>query len=257
MEFRRTLIDTCADATGLVVAIDVLRAFTTAAYAFAAGATQITLVGTLEEAFALRRQMPDVLLAGTEGALLVGEVGGRPIEGFDLPNSPSAIARMDLTGRELVQRTTAGTQGIVRSERAEVLLGASLCCARATVEYIRALSPAVVTFVITGVFEDDDADEDRACADYIEALLRGNGAGVDPAPYVKRVWDSRAAEKFRDPAQTYVPKADLELATRVDVFDFAMVVAREEGRFVMRAQGNGHGIIPRNRQQVLRMRRQV
>ena len=38
------------EATGHVVVIDVLRAFTTAAYAFAAGIEEIELVATPEEA---------------------------------------------------------------------------------------------------------------------------------------------------------------------------------------------------------------
>jgi 2-phosphosulfolactate phosphatase len=64
------------DAMGPVVAIDVLRAFSTAAYAFAAGAQTIALVGTVEEAFTLKKQIPD--------ALIMGEVEGLPVKGFDL-----------------------------------------------------------------------------------------------------------------------------------------------------------------------------
>jgi 2-phosphosulfolactate phosphatase len=68
MEIRRTTLATCAGATGTVVVIDVLRAFTTAAYAFAAGALDITLVGEIEEAFALREANPDALLVNVPDA---------------------------------------------------------------------------------------------------------------------------------------------------------------------------------------------
>jgi hypothetical protein len=44
---------------------------------------------------------------------------GLPPEGFDFGNSPSRIADLDLRGRDLIHRTGAGTQGIVRSEQAE------------------------------------------------------------------------------------------------------------------------------------------
>jgi len=44
--------------SGVVVAVDVLRAFTTAAYAFAAGATSICLVSTVAEALELARSIP-------------------------------------------------------------------------------------------------------------------------------------------------------------------------------------------------------
>jgi phosphosulfolactate phosphohydrolase-like enzyme len=58
---------------GVVVAIDVLRAFTTAAYAFGAGATSILLVGTVAEALDLARSIPGALervfyLASAPGA---------------------------------------------------------------------------------------------------------------------------------------------------------------------------------------------
>jgi hypothetical protein len=72
------------DVTGAVVAVDVIRAFTTAAYAFAAGAKHIYLVDSVEEALAVKRAEPDVVL--------MGEDHGRRPPGFDFSNSPVAIA---------------------------------------------------------------------------------------------------------------------------------------------------------------------
>lgn len=51
--------------------IDVLCAFTTAAYALATGAVDIRAVATVGEALALREKNP--------GWLLMGEVAGRPV----------------------------------------------------------------------------------------------------------------------------------------------------------------------------------
>ncbi|MGB9800251.1 MAG: 2-phosphosulfolactate phosphatase, partial [Thermanaerothrix sp.] len=45
--FQRANLETCAQAADIVVVIDVLRAFSTAAYAFAAGADRILLVSTV------------------------------------------------------------------------------------------------------------------------------------------------------------------------------------------------------------------
>jgi hypothetical protein len=73
-------------ATGVVVVIDVLRAFTTAAYAFRAGLAEIELVSTVDEALA------------AEG-FRTGEVGGRLIPGFDHNNSPSQLVGRHLAGR--------------------------------------------------------------------------------------------------------------------------------------------------------------
>ena len=68
MVFRRFSLGNCSEAEEAVVVIDVLRAFSTAAYAFAAGAAEIILVATIEEALALRLRHP--------GWFMVGEVVG-------------------------------------------------------------------------------------------------------------------------------------------------------------------------------------
>jgi 2-phosphosulfolactate phosphatase len=132
MNLYRVTLDGCRAADGLVVVVDVLRAFTTAAAAFAGEVEEILLVSTVEEAFELRARYPDYLL--------IGEVDGLPVNGFDLPNSPSALQDLNLSSKRLVQRTTAGTQGVVRATGAERLLAASLCVASATCEYIKSLA---------------------------------------------------------------------------------------------------------------------
>jgi 2-phosphosulfolactate phosphatase len=166
-------LENCAAASGLVVAVDVCRAFTTAAYAFAAGVDQILLVSTIEEALALREQEP--------GRLVMGESGGLPVPGFDYWNSPAQFEGVDLTGKTLIQRTTAGTQGIVRSVNAQHMLAASFAVASATVQAIRRRSPQNVTFVLTGLRNDREMHglEDIACAEYMAALLRGENAQVE------------------------------------------------------------------------------
>jgi 2-phosphosulfolactate phosphatase len=220
---ERATLDTCTEATGTVVVIDVLRAFTTAAFAFHAGAEAITVVSTVEEAFALRDENP--------GWLIMGEQRGLPVEGFDFGNSPAAFANHDLSGLHLVQRTSAGTQGVVRSENAKHLLAASLCCARATVAHIRRLRPDRVTLVITGWHAGYRGDEDQACADYLEALMRGEPPDIDNLR--RRVRQSWAGRKFTDPGQPRFSPIDLVYALAVDRFSFAMLVRRRGGRCVM------------------------
>jgi 2-phosphosulfolactate phosphatase len=226
MQFHRATLNTCREASGTVVVIDVLRAFSTAAYAFANGAESITLAGTVEEALALREAIP--------GALVMGEVGGLPVKGFDLSNSPSELVKQDLTGRRLIQRTSHGVQGFLRSQRADHLLGGSLVCARATARFIHQLGLETVTFVLTGVEPDGSGDEDAACADYIEALLRGEQP--DPALYIRRVLASVPGQIFADPARPEYPALDLDYCTAVDRFDFALPVERVKGLLVMRAK---------------------
>ena len=227
MEFKQASLQTCTEATGVVVVIDVIRAFTTAAFAFAAGAEEIILVGTAEEAFALREQFPS--------ALVMGEVRGLPPPGFDFGNSPSALIGIDLTRRRLIQRTSTGTQGVVNSHKADLLLTSSFCCAQATVDYIHRTSPDLVTFVVAGLGPDGRGEEDLACAEYLEALMVGERP--DPEPYTKRVKECRTSRYlFANPDKPQFPWADIECCVDVDRFDFAMVVERRDGLLTMKTR---------------------
>jgi 2-phosphosulfolactate phosphatase len=225
MRFLYTTLETCHDMTGVVVVIDVIRAFTNAAFAFSRGVKAIYPVSTVEEAMKFK--------AENSSALACGEVGGLPPEGFDFGNSPTQTRMLDLSGKIIVQRTGAGTQGIVRSVKAETMLAASLVVASATVKYIEQLHSECVTFVITGQTGDERGDEDLACAEYLEAWLKNERP--DPTPYVKRVLKSRDALLHLDPNLPEFPRSDLDYCTQIDAFDFAMVVTKENGRHVMHA----------------------
>ena len=206
-------IDGARTATGTVVVIDVLRAFTTAAYTFAAGITEIELVATVEEALA------------ADGFRL-GEVGGRLIPGFDHNNSPSQLADRRLSGRA-VQRTGSGTQCVVSATAADEIWLGSLVVAAATVQSIADRDE--ITLVVSGA--PDEGEEDRACAVYLEALLRGA-----PAPrqeVIAAVRNSRAAQKHIA-SDVDRPWADVECSTAIDAFPFAMKVDSRDGRLVAR-----------------------
>jgi 2-phosphosulfolactate phosphatase len=208
----------------MVVVIDVIRAFTNAAFAFSRGAKEIFPVSGVEEALQLKAQTPN--------SLVCGEVGGLPPEGFDFGNSPSQTNLLDLGGKIIIQRTGAGTQGIARSIKADTIVAASFVVAHATVGHIKNLSPAELTFVATGQTYDG-GEEDLACAEYLEALLRGKLP--DPALYLDRVWNSADAKVFHDPEVREFPELDISHCTSLDKFDFAMPVTRSNGRHVMRA----------------------
>jgi len=220
MKFQRASLETCHNAVGLVILIDVLRAFSTAAYAFSRGAKQIILVSTVEEALNLRAKIAD--------SKVMGEIGGLPPVGFDFGNSPSQISSENLNGLILIQRTSAGTQGAVRCVKAEVLIAASFVVASSTVHFVENLNPAEVTFVITG---NENNDEDNACADYLEALFRGEKP--DSSPYIRRVFESRDAVQHLDPNQPLFPESDLHFCTDIDRFGFVMPIKRETGRLIM------------------------
>lgn len=224
MKFNYTTLETCHTAQGVVLVIDVLRAFSTAAYAFSRGAKEIHLVSTVEEALALKAQIP--------GSKAMGEVGGLPPAGFDFGNSPTRIIEHDLTGITLIQRTGAGTQGAVRSVNADVMLATSFVVAKATIDHVLRLKPGEITFVITG---GADNAEDLACAEFLEK--RFTGQPVDAEEYIRRVVASRDAfQHMADHPQ--FPRSDLKFCTRIDAFDFAMPIAKKDGQLIMQTIKN-------------------
>jgi 2-phosphosulfolactate phosphatase len=224
LKFRYTDLDDCHTAQGVVVVIDVLRAFSTAAYAFRRGAKEIILVSTVEEALSLKSTL--------SSSQAMGEIEGLRPQGFEFGNSPTHINEADLSGVTMIHRTSAGTQGVVRSQGAEVLLAASFVVANATVRYLSSLAASEVTFVITGK-SYNGGDEDIACAQYLEQLLKGNQPDVKP--FLKRVFESRDAFPHLNPEQRAFPRSDLDYCTQIDRFDFAMPITREDGKLIMRA----------------------
>jgi len=223
MKIHYATLETCHTATGIVLIIDVLRAFSTAAYAFSQGANEIRLVSTVEEAITIKEQIPN--------AKAMGEVGGLPPEGFDFGNSPTRILEHDLTGISLIQRTGAGTQGAVRSVNADVMLATSFVVAQATMNYVLKLNPDSVTLIVTGLHGMDN-DEDAACANYLEKKFMGSV--IDAKPYIQRVRNSRDAQQhLGDHPQ--LPKSDLDYCTQINHFDFAMPITRDNGNLIMKA----------------------
>ena len=216
--------DACSGLVGAGVAVDVMRAFTVAAWAFARGAEQIILVRELAEAVRLKSEIP--------GALAFKD--GPPDPAFDLFNSPGHLLDLDVTGRVVVQRTTAGTRGALAARHAQPLLCASFVCASATVAALRRYEPTTVTFVVTG--DDGTAEEDIACAEFMAALL--TDGDVDPGPYVERARRSPAAIGIADDVANGrhgVDARDVEMCLDVDRFDFAMVAEPRGEHLLLRA----------------------
>jgi 2-phosphosulfolactate phosphatase len=211
------------DFAGPVIAIDVLRAFTTSAYAFASGASAIYLVATVAEALEFKSRHP--------GALAMGEDGGLRPDGFDFSNSPVAVAEADLRGRTLVQRTSAGTRGALAARSAARVWCASLVCASATARALVASGLGEPGYVITGRFEErpDDGEDDLAVARFIEQARRG--LALDPERVAREVAHSDEARRTLALEAGHVHPNDVAYATRVDTFDFALELRRDSDGF--------------------------
>ena len=217
LEIRRVNLMEATVAQGVVIVIDVIRAFSVAAYALSRGVQRLWLVRSVEDAFALREREPDALLAG--------EVGGRLIPGFDFNNSPSLMSAADVEGRLLIQRTGAGTQGAVGAVNATHVLICSLVNAKATALRARNLADTtggLITLLPTSS-KSNVVSEDSVCADYLVALLDGqDDAAISLAREITHLEQSGCFDflKFGDPD---FPFDDIAAILAIDRFNFVMI----------------------------------
>ena len=164
--------------------------------------------------------MPDAIVCAEQNAL--------PIPGIAISNSPTQIKQTDLSGKTLIQRSTAGTpvMAAVRSEKG--MFAGSLVVAGATAQACLLRRPSAVTLVASA-----DFPEDHACARYIEAALRGVELDIDPL--LKPLRQSERYRKVMAGEWPGFPATDIELALATDRFDFAMPTTRRDGLIGVRA----------------------
>lgn len=202
-----------------VVVVDVMRAFTTAAWALHLGADQIVLFAELEDALAYKAVTPRAL-AFCDGA---------PKDGFDLFNSPGQLLGLDVAGRSIAQRTTAGTQGAVAVRHADLILCTGFVTAAATARVLIGKNASDVVFVVTG------GDEDLACAEHISCRL----AGKDPGnAYIDRARHSPATRNLLEGVRRGywgVDAADVDMCLDLDRFNFALQAERTEQLLSLKA----------------------
>lgn len=220
MDTRFLAIAELDDVPSVAVVVDVMRAFTVAAWAFAQGAEKIVLAESLDEALALKARHPG----------WVALKDGPPAPGFDAVNSPGMLRSVDLGGRTVVQKTTAGTVGALAVKEASLVLCAGFVVAEATARLLRLRAADQVTFVVTG--EDGRADEDLACAQYI--ARRATEADTDAAAFLRRAGESRAAAELAQGVRQGVHPDDVALCLELDRFPFAMVATLEDRLMVLR-----------------------
>jgi 2-phosphosulfolactate phosphatase len=214
-------------ARGMAVIIDVFRAFTCTPLMFSLGIKKSILVSQPHEALALKRR--------NQNYILVGEVGGLPIEGFDLGNSPSEILNQKpsyFSGKTAVQRTSSGVQGALTAlEVADEVVVASYNIARATARYILSKQPAQVTLVAMGWDLKERAPEDDWCARYIAHLL---GAGeYNHNQALREILFSQTAQRFLNANEPKFPPEDPVLCLQRDVYGYALGVRRQNNSVII------------------------
>jgi len=228
MEVTHTrLLEGAQTAKGVAVIIDVFRAFTCAPLLFSLGIQKSILVSTPEEAFALKEKNSELVL--------IGEVGGIPIEGFDLGNSPSEILKKGTAffdGKTVVQRTSSGVQGVlIALDVADEVLPASYALAKSTARYILSKQPPRVSIVSMGWALKHIAPEDEWCGVYIAYLL--GVKDYDHNEALEEILYNQTTQKFFDPEKPHFPPEDPIMCLQLDVHDFALRATRDNGAVVL------------------------
>ena len=116
--------------TDVAVVIDVLRATSVMTTALANGAAKFITCQQIDEARELAKQF-------VEPPLLCGERHCKPINGFDLGNSPSEYPQAIVSDRTLVLTTTNGTLAIAAAAAAKQMIVSSFLNLAATIEFLR------------------------------------------------------------------------------------------------------------------------
>jgi len=217
---KTDFVEGAQNAQGIVVIIDVFRAFSVACYSMERGAKNIIPVGEVENAQALAELI--------DNSVLVGERKGKKLRGFDYGNSPTEILTADLTGKTIVHTTHAGTQGLVNATQADEILTGAFVNAKAIADYIKQKNPDTVTLVRMGLEATQNSDEDDLCADYIENLL--NDEPVNETDIVNALTASPFSRRFFDREIPWNPESDFHLCLDFNRFNFVLRANIDKGR---------------------------
>ena len=221
------LIEGAKQAEGLTVIIDVFRAFSLECYLYDMGVAEIRPIGSIEDAFALKRVI-------SEG-VLIGERHGKKCEGFDFGNSPSTVLPEAVKGKTILHTTSAGTQGIVNAVNATEIITGSLVNAKAVAEYIKKQKPETVSLVCMGNAGVRPAAEDELCAEYIKSLVEGE----ELQNFEERVADLQrygGDHFFDENRQEIYPEEDFWMCVQYDKFPFVIHVEKDEFGFITRRE---------------------
>ncbi|MGV3489598.1 MAG: 2-phosphosulfolactate phosphatase [Tuberibacillus sp.] len=202
------------------IVIDVIRAFTVAHYAFLSGVKRIILADSVETAFQIKRDLPEVILAG--------EIKGLPIPGFDLDNSPVNAMNFRLNNRILVQKTTNGVKAALNALNAEEIYVTGFSNAKITAQYVNNRWGKTDSAKVNIIASHPTGEDDLACAQYIKEIIEGS-AYLSPEKVKEQIQNSHVAQKFYDPDQAAFYPKDLDYCLRELNSGFVMKINNDKG----------------------------
>ena len=199
------------------IVVDVLRATSTIAQALASGYERVLCCAEIEDALALRAELPDSLLGGERKAVR--------IEGLDVGASPREF--LEPRAKNLILSTTNGTRAILDSaEKCEhVLLGSLL-----NLSAVAAAGDSDDVVVVCAGFQGGFALDDAYCAGRIVQLLSGERTDAAAAAALLARAFPTALDAMN--ARTYGPpglEEDIAYCAQEDLLDAVPQLTRVEG----------------------------
>jgi len=159
------------------VVFDVLRATSTMVTALANGAAAAIPVEEIAEALALRREQPELLLAGErDGVRIEANLTGSIA--FDLGNSPREFTRERVEGRLIAMTTTNGTRALRACSQAKRVLAGSFLNLQATSDFIQRDNPAQLLLVCSGTHEEAAYEDVLAAGALCDLLWPAYSSGT-------------------------------------------------------------------------------
>ena len=151
----------------IAVVIDVLRATTTISWALKNGADSIQVFADLD----LLKE--SAIKWKAEERLMLGERGGKMIEGFDLGNSPLSVTKEKVKGKRLFMSTTNGTRSLRKVQNVEYLFAMALPNRKVIAERIMSLDKKNVLILGSG-WEGSYSLEDSLAAGALAFYIKEN-----------------------------------------------------------------------------------
>ncbi|WP_041710570.1 2-phosphosulfolactate phosphatase family protein [Prochlorococcus marinus] len=151
----------------IAVVIDVLRASTTISWALKNGADSIQFFSDLD----LLKETAERWDANKK--LMLGERGGKKINGFDLGNSPLSVTKEKVQGKRLFMSTTNGTKSLKKVQNVKYLFAMALPNRKAVAERIMSLNKKNVLILGSG-WEGSYSLEDSLAAGALASYIKYN-----------------------------------------------------------------------------------
>lgn len=197
----------------VIIIVDAFRAFATACYILRKNPLIYFFTNECKVVRKLKKVNPNALLIGKP------EIGSNLL--YTIPNSPTRVQEINISGQSVIHRTTAGGFGVKLYKAPTIVLGASFVNAKATANAILRINPSYLKIMPMGYEAKSPSLEDDLCATYIYSLIEGSPFVLEDC--IKKLREG-PGRYFFGPDQNQYPKKDFFHCLAFNTFPFPIFV---------------------------------